>query len=155
MPNDAIAYNPRGVQIRFDEAEHRYETDLINNFTSSSGIIHEFFPKFDAVEVSNRIAHKRNTTPEQLQLEWEQNANDACRYGTRCHLNMEGYLSNKPELINQPENEKEEKTFKVCYDAACMLLNSFQVIQCEAILFSERFRIAGTTDVLLWDQQSQ
>jgi len=154
MPNDATAYNPQGVEIRFDEAAHTYETDNTTDFTSSSGIIHNFFPQFDAVEVSTRIAPRKGKTPEQLQEEWRLNAERACHYGTRCHLNMEGYLSNKPELINTPENPKEQASFQVCFNAAQWILNNYQVIQCEAILFSERFKIAGTTDILLWDAKT-
>ena len=155
MPQTSIAYNPKGVQITFEEESHTYETDLVNNFTSSSGIIHEFFPQFDPVEVSNRIAAKKGTTPEALRQEWEDNKNTACTYGTRVHEVAEYHFTGKPHLNHQPQNEKEFKTFQVAQQAVNMLKSQFQLIGCELIVFSERFRIAGTMDLLMWDPATQ
>lgn len=154
MPATATAYNPRGVEIRFDEASHTYETDLVNNFISSSGIIHNYFPQFDAVEVSNRIAHKRSTTPEQLRQDWEDHKNQACIFGTRCHENAEYHLTGRFSEMHQPQNDREFKTFTQTHHACEWVKANFQLIQCEAIMFSERFRIAGTADLLLWDPKT-
>ena len=151
MPATSTATNPKGVTITFTEADHKYVTPDIDDFISSSTIVHHFFEPFDMIGTANRIAGKRGTTPEALLQEWEDNKNRACDFGTRTHENCEYQFANRLQDIHTPRNEKEQNTFSVAWDAVAMLQSKYTLIGCELIVFSERFRLAGTIDLLMYD----
>ena len=150
MPATSTATH-KGVTITFTEADHKYETPDFDDFVSSSGIIHQFFPEFDSEAISERIAAKRGKTPLQLRNEWKANADAACDYGTRCHEVAEYIFTDRLSELHTPRNPKEQNTFAVAWNAVQMLKEQYQSIGCELIVFSERLRVCGTLDLLMYD----
>lgn len=168
MPSCATAKNPRGDEIRFDEASHTYyspvsgsidaitpQTGLVY-YTSGTTFIHHFFPPFDPDgQIAIRAAQKRGTTVDQIHFEWKQNAAAACELGTRVHETAEDILLDRRDILgkrlfrNQPRDEKEKKLFAAAFTAATKLvLPEYDILGVEKIVFCKRCLIAGTVDFL-------
>ena len=79
MPDTTTAQHPSGLRISFTEFDHRYVDDFSIEYTSTTTLVHNAFVAFDAEKTAKRIAHKRGTTPEALQDEWERNRHDRAR----------------------------------------------------------------------------
>lgn len=147
------ATHPNGDIITFREDEHSYIDNHGLKYTSVTTLIHDLFPPFDKVGIANKIASKRGKTPEQLISEWEEEANIACTFGTNNHFFAECYLQNRP--LPSPMNEKEELYFNNIKRFIDEKLFSFKFIEAEKIIFSPKYGISGTIDLLMRNSHGQ
>lgn len=136
--------HPSGIEIRYDDDEHRYETDNCKDFVSATTFIGTFFEKFDIEAVSKRSGAKRGVDPEVLKQEWKQNGIDACALGNNVHLYCENYL--KGLDLPEPINEKAASLIQQVLPTLGQLKKLY-VSRPEMIVFSERLQLAGTIDV--------
>ena len=146
------AYNPEGIEIRFYEDEHKYETDNCKDFTSATTFIHKFFPEFDSDTISKRYAKKHDRTQQDVLDEWNAINVEANLQGTNVHLYCENKLIGKK--LPEPRNEKEVKIRVYADEAIDKLLAQYELVETEKIIFSEKHKIAGTIDLVLRDKKT-
>lgn len=151
MPSCSKATNPRNVEITFTEHDHRY-TSIIDGkeieYISGTTFIGKFFPPFDpSGRITAACARKRGITVESMKEEWRLNAKAACDFGTKVHERVEDCLLGRA-LRNTPSNDREKITLANAEKMAKRLLEKFDIVAVEKILFDERLKIAGTADIL-------
>jgi len=151
MPACSRQRNPRGVEIVFTEADHRYVSVLDGReveYVSVTTFVHRFFPAFDPDgTVAERCALKRGLTVEAVRAEWERNGRAACALGTKIHETCEDTLLGRP-LRNVADNENERQLMATAVTMAGKILESMDIVGVEQIVFDERLRLAGTIDLL-------
>ena len=95
----------RDERIEFQENGHRYFIDGITEGTiSATGLVHKWFPQFDADVVIAKMKASPNwatnryslMTDDEIKLEWEQNKNLAANAGTIMHNAIENYFNGMP-----------------------------------------------------------
>jgi len=142
----------RDPSFVFDHDEHSYtyiskENGLpIQYFESVSGFISQFKKPFDAQSISKFVARSRGQTQEEVLLEWETAKVEGLTLGSTVHDWIEDYYNGtNPNLpicerakyrINQFKELKENK------------LKNFKPTEQEFRVFSRKWGIAGTLDVL-------
>jgi hypothetical protein len=131
--------------FRFEEREHRYfygDREL----QSASAWIKEVEPRFDAAEVSKRVAKKRGVTAESLLKEWDDARDEGSRLGSLVHLAIEKHLGGEPLPDLDPEAQRRFDLFLKLMDGR---LKGSEVIGQEVRLYSLKYGIAGTADLIL------
>jgi len=121
-----VNVHPRDVRIRFDEAAHKYYIDGKRYPSSVSGLVHEYFPSFDAAATIERsyASWKRNKenkyynlisyltgvvgfSDELAKLEiartWSAAGARASGAGTDTHLQIELCLNGEAHQADSPE----------------------------------------------------
>lgn len=151
MPKCSTQRNADGVEILFDEASHRY-TSIIGGreieYTSGTTFIHRFFPAFDPDgAIARRIAEREGVTAAEIQQRWRDNADRACRFGTKIHETVEDVLRGDM-LRNRPYDARERATMAEAVRLARLILSRLEVLGVERIVFDPSLKIAGTMDLL-------
>lgn len=151
MPSCIKDKNPHNVEIVFTKDDHCYKS-LIDNqeitYISVTTFISKFFSPFDPTgEITAACARNRGITAESMKYEWDTIAKNASDFGTKIHEVIEDYLLGR-NLRNIPNNDREIKTFAYAKKLTDKLLEIFDIISVEKIIFDERLKIAGTADIL-------
>ena len=149
MPGDSTARHPSGLQLRFTEDDHKYEDETGRVYTSVTTLLHDFFPPFDKKAIATRCASRTGRSPESFLKEWE----EAGVYGTRVHENCEFQMLGQYDKMHQPQNAREQHAFFSAWNSVDLLKQAFKFFASEMIVFSPRFRIAGSIDLLMWEIQ--
>lgn len=114
MPSCSTSKNPRGIELTFTEADHKYVSVIdgkVLNYISVTTILGKYFPPFDPTGViTARCAKKEGITVEEIKERWAAKGRESCRLGTRMHEVCEDIELGR-ELRNTAENEVEQKTF--------------------------------------------
>lgn len=157
MPSCSTAKNPRGVTITFTESDHKY-TSIVDgkeiNYISGTTFISKFFPPFDPTGcITRACARKRGLTVEALKQQWREKADKSCVFGTKIHESVEDTLHGNP-LRNKPLDTKEELTMKNAVNLGHKVLERFDILGIEKIIFDERLKIAGTMDLFVKSKQN-
>lgn len=195
MPMSAKARDPRGIEINFDEATHRYwsvltdRIPLLNpeavirrgpepfpaflpgmapeaekapepapqpmkdvkitvNYISGTTFVNHFFPPFDPDgKIAEATARKRGISVEQLKFEWKQNSAAACEFGTRVHETAEDTFYRRP-YRNSPRDQREMAVFTHARNTALRIMEGFDVLGVEQIVFDIQYQLAGSIDLL-------
>ena len=153
------AANPSGRVIYFDEAEHRYWTNAVEEFTSVTTFVKGFFHKFDEVAAAEAVARRDGTAPGLVMLEWAKNRHSASEMGTAVHLACEMTMTGRPVPDSVVALAADERTAAIMRSAAtaCRQLFDmrFTVVGAEQIIFSERYGLAGTIDLAMRDAKGE
>tara|TARA_Y100001970_G_scaffold275829_2_gene377599 strand:+ start:11229 stop:11933 length:705 start_codon:yes stop_codon:yes gene_type:complete len=135
--------------ITLDRNSHTYNLASNPNleFTSATTFVSQFFEKFDAEKIANRLVkvspkYMGMSAQEVLQL-WK----DAADHGTIVHEELENNILNK-----EPVTER-----KAIH--GINWLNKFKMksefnIYPEVIIYSEELKLSGTIDLLLFDKKN-
>ena len=157
MP-DKTAYHPDGIHsIRFNEYRHTYTDNYGVKYTSGTKFVGQFFPKFDAVSVSKMCAAGNNPkyadrSPEDIQAEWSVNGRQASDEGTNIHEYAEGLISGwDVKFLPRPMTDRCRAMYPHIKSIVARLLNLYQFIAAELIIFSPEWRLSGMIDLLMWD----
>jgi ATP-dependent exoDNAse (exonuclease V) beta subunit len=140
------AFHPSGKQILFDEPSHTYTVDG-EKYTSVTTVIHEFFPEFDSELQAKNYARKWKLDKDEVLAEWAAINHEACERGSNIHLYCENLLLGKE--LPDPYNEKAAECFPVAERFINELLKRYTLIDSEKIVFSPRYKISGTVDLLM------
>jgi len=151
MPATSKDRNTRGIEINFNEANHKYWS-IINGkeivYTSGTTFVNKFLPKFDPDgSILKQSAAKQGVTPYELQKTWNENKRQSAKYGTRIHESMEDMMLGR-KLRNKPMDDREKIVFNVARKAADKLLERLDILGIEKIIFDEDLKLAGTIDLL-------
>ena len=137
------ATNASGTTIYYDDDKHKYWTDKVSDFTSGTTFIHHFFPPFDEAKISLAVARRRRISVEEVLREWQISRES----GTEVHYYAECLLNNwkLPELVYPVSRVM--STYLDKYIPR--LIDNFELIETEKIVFSEKLKISGMLDVLV------
>jgi len=155
MPQSTQTTHPSESKLilTFTEDDHSYVDNLGRSYTSVTSLVHDQFPEFDEQTVALRMAQKKGlgqTEADALIESWHAKRDAACIYGTRVHEKGEFYLTNGLHgADHDPRDYKENIAFKAIQAAVFNLQQQFELIACELKLFSPKYLVAGTADLLM------
>ena len=131
-------------ELQFDAQKHSYEVRG-KPLTSVSKTISKYVEKVDFDKIAGFIAKKRGITKAEVLAEWEAKKIASCNQGTLVHTFGENYYTGK-----QPTNGFEEAIVKF-WDNIPDYIEPFLF---ELQMFSETLRIAGTSDIILFNNKT-
>ena len=129
--------------IRLHKEEHIYslKSDPSIEFTSCTSFIKEFFRKFDAPTVAQKLVSSvpkyRDYTVEELIAEW----NAAADHGTAVHEELENFILDKTAVTH----EKSQRGVQWILDN--LDPEKFELFP-EVIIFCKELKLAGTIDLI-------
>ena len=163
--------HPRDSRIIFHEEEHVYEVDAVFYKISVSGIVHTFFPQFDAKQVLDNcyeawLANKKSryfpliqyiknvvgiTDVEGIKGEiarsWSANGKDKSSYGTALHRVIELYLNEEPIGDDPPPEFAQFLEWRNLHP-------TWVPYRTEWSIFDEDHGVAGQIDSVWFDAQT-
>jgi len=94
-------FHPRDSRIKFIEASHTYFIDGKKYPLSVTGLIHSFFPKFNACNVIEKMQSSPDwekspyygMSREEIMKLWSEKSKEAMALGTKMHSNIENYYN--------------------------------------------------------------
>jgi len=149
---DARDTNPSGQTIYFDNRKHRYFTDDNENLLSVTRMVSDNFPVFKADEIAEKYALKHNRSKNDVLKEWTDKAEKSRSWGNKLHFFAECACLGKQ--TPQPKNAKEKAFYNVIEETVEIINIEYDIIGVEKIVFSPKYNIAGTVDLLLKSKRS-
>jgi len=160
----------RDDRIRFDPITHKYFVDGARYPSSVSGLIHDFFPQFDATKVIDQYYNSWKNNKEnkynpliqyltgivglndemakrEIARNWSQAGNRASTQGTDTHLQIELCLNKEPHMMETPEFKQ--------YEAWRKTHPTWQPYRTEWSIFSEPELVCGQLDSLWVDEHGK
>ena len=135
------------LYLEFEEGRHLYK---VKNklLTSTTAMIKQHTPEFNEKEVAGNVARKLQVKTNEVLLEWKNKREKAAYQGTKVHLFAENYIVDN-ELV--PTCKQEEAVKKFIHEN--ILSGKYTVLITELKMYSEKYGYAGTSDLLLWDNE--
>lgn len=124
--------------VTFDANTHTYTNEHGEKYISVSTLLGEYKKPFDKEFFSRITAKKRGVSQDVVLKEWEQNTKNACDFGKVVHSIIEDYI--KSGIIKDAEIVD---AFKKVF------IKKYVTIHSERILFSDKDKIAGTSDMIV------
>lgn len=144
--------HPSGITIHLNEETHTYVDSEGNyDYTSTTSVIHNFFPEFEEEKIAGFVAKKRGCKVQDVLSEWAENRDESCRFGTLIHRYAECKLMGI-DLDVEPKDEKEIIYCRHLDSFLEPLTERYSLIGCEEKIFSPELRISGTIDLLMEDK---
>ena len=131
-------------ELQFDAQKHSYEVRG-KPLTSVSKTIGKFVEKVDFDKIAGFIAKKRGITKAEVLAEWNAKKVASCNQGTSVHTFGENYFKGK-----EPTNGFEQAIVKF-WDNIPDYIEPFLF---ELQMFSETLGIAGTSDIILYNNKT-
>lgn len=133
-------------EIKFDEASHSY-TLKGRNLKPVSYVLKDFQEPFDEKKMSALVAKKKGITIQEVLADWHKKRDDSCSLGTKAHLFAENYIKTRE---SNPTNGQ-ERAMQTYLDK----MPYYVVPLCtELQMYSEKWGIAGTADLMLYDTKN-
>ena len=131
-------------ELQFDAQKHSYEVRG-KPLTSVSKTIHKYVEKVDFDKIAGFIAKRDGIPKSEVLAMWAAKRDNSCSQGTSVHSFGENYFKGK-----QPTNGFEEAIVKF-WDNIPDYIEPFLF---ELQMFSETLRIAGTSDIILFNNKT-
>jgi ATP-dependent exoDNAse (exonuclease V) beta subunit len=149
------ATHPSGKEIVFTAKDHTYFVDGVR-YISATGLIHNFFPQFDSVLVANRKALREGVLAEDLLSAWAASGQEASELGTAVHAMAEKILLSKDlsAADEMAQGPRQQLFLAALKQAIPKILQNYDVVEMEKILFSPKYKVAGTIDLLLKNKKT-
>ena len=145
MPGDSISKHPSGLTMYFTESDHVYRDEYGTEYVSGTTLIHRAFPEFDSAAISAKCAKRQGVDQSEILADWEARN----RAGTRAHENCEYQILGQYDRMHAPEDETERVRFAAAWEEVEKIRAAgFQWMRPEYVVFSPRFLIAGSIDLL-------
>lgn len=136
----------KGLELVFEPIEHKY-TVGDDQYTSVTTFVKSHFAEFDSESIAIKYANKHGLNKEDVLKKWADDGQIASDFGTKIHLWAESLL-NKEEIVEEG-TEKELKYLASLKDwINNIFFERFDLIECEKMIFSPKYKLAGTIDVL-------
>jgi len=146
-------HHPDGARIRFYEQPHEYKLDDGRRLISVTTYIKRFFPEFDSQTISARYALKHGLNQQDVLDAWEDKRNAAAAFGTDIHGYAEALLTGSSlPVFSSPKHRAYCRVVDRC---VADLLNTFELVDVEKIVFSHNDMLAGTVDIIMRDPDSE
>lgn len=150
-----VAEHPSGLRIQFSDSAHSYQiVETGQNLLSVTTLIDSFFPEFEKEEVAAKCAVKYDRPKEEIIKEWEAKGKRAANEGTNVHQFAEHCLFPKNRKKVEPISERTSLIFKQVKNAIRDIKQTYKIIASEQIIFSPKYLVAGTIDVVMRDKKS-
>lgn len=151
--------HPRDSRIQFIADTHQYIIDNTKfDFISVTTFIKQFFHPFEPSVyiqdlISKNIFMKKypNHTPDSLQMEWKEIGMDASSLGTQLHEMIE-FFYNEDIITQDICKIEKEWNFFLHFQKDFSYLHPYRT---EWYIFSERFKIAGSIDMVFKDDMNK
>ena len=135
--------------ISLHEKSHKYELKNSNiDFNSVTGIVGKYFKPFEKWKIAEKLSktHKRylGMSPSDIVIEW----NNLRDHGTKVHDEIDKYLKKK-------SFPSEKKSFHALDWINKYKLKGSIKFYSEVIIFSKELKIAGSIDLLAFDESTQ
>lgn len=130
--------------LDFEEDTHTYLFKSKPLKISVSGLIKNFYEKFDSYNISLKIAKRDGLQQKDILKDWKDIADKAKNRGNKVHTFGENYPFNK---LLKPSDKLEEAIIKFWDD----LPNHVVPVIMELQMFHKKFMFAGTADILLYN----
>ena len=158
MKLSKLNIHKRDKRIEFYAENHTYVIDKSKyDFISATTFIKKFFTPFDADSfiqnlIDTNTFYKRypNNTPENLKKEWNDIGSNASKLGTLLHESIE-YFYNEEHKESDITISKEWGLFTEFYQDHSHLIP----YRTEWYVFTERFKIAGSIDMVFKDKEDK
>lgn len=170
--------HPRDNKITFMEEGHQYTIDgMTEHPISVTTLIHEFFPKFDADTVIDKMMKSTNwpqskyygKTKDEIKEQWETDRDNSAKLGTEMHRSLELFMNEEPQdqvawlqhfvtTKTVPANLPQTKEFTLFMHFWRDLQeynSNFKPYRTEWIVYDEAKRLAGSIDMTLANDQGQ
>lgn len=138
--------------FRFDEESHTYTYinpvtgKPIQKFQPVTNFLDQFKQKFDSERISFFVARKQGVSQSSILEQWANKGKVATTLGSAVHKWIEDYYSGlDPADHPDPRVMDRVQKFKEIYAAR---LHKLSAVKQEFRLFSRKWNIAGTTDIL-------
>lgn len=131
--------------FRFEEERHLYwygDRPLV----SATTWLKKFKEPFDAEGIAARVANKRKVSPEVVRAEWDAAREEGSRLGNLVHDAIEATVRGEIPVLEDPEAQARYQQFRKLMDNR---LAGATFPACELRMFSLRYGIAGTLDMLV------
>lgn len=149
MPNSTKAKHPSGkVEITFTEDDHSYIDDFGIEYVSGTTLMHRAFEPFDAPKAAALKSARTGVPAEEYLQEWQTAGKQSSEAGTRTHENCERQILGRYADMNQPRDDDERARFRAAWHEVERMKTRFESIEPEKLVFSPRFRVSGSIDVL-------
>lgn len=151
------------TKLVFEPAEHIYLFDGKTQLTAVSNVISQFFPPFDAMGLSYKVALRDDLLQEYVLEQWDCNGKKAREIGTFLHSQIEAFLTNRPisnhthfSYSGQYINVDEDVSIKeeLSYFKSFLSENPITPFRTEWHICDTDLRIAGTIDLLCRNNNS-
>lgn len=181
---DKLNPHPRDQHILFDEGPHKYYVYRKMWPTSTTSWIGQFHVEFDADTVAPVMVRKekfskcqgdykkyepivRRWREEELHIDevvslvkewWKANGEEASALGTRMHKQIEDYINEYAEGVPGPLDHPDRLTPEFSQFLEywkIMTEKGFRPYRTEMKVFSEKYRLCGTVDMLFIDPQGR
>jgi len=135
------------ITLNRDSHTYKLVTNPDIKFISATTFVSQFFEKFEAEKIASRLVksspkYMGMTVQDVLQI-WK----DAADYGTMVHEQIENYLLNQKALTER------KAIHGVNWLNKFKMKSNFDIYP-EVIIYSEKLKLSGTIDLLLFDKQS-
>ena len=149
MPGDTKAKHPRGLGITFTEEDHSYVDEYGVEYTSGTTLVHRGFEEFDAQRAAEAKSAKTGVPASEYLREWDAKREEASRKGTRMHENCENQILGRYDKLHVPHDDAEREEFRAAWgEVERIRAGGFERLEPEKIIFSPRFRVSGSIDLL-------
>jgi hypothetical protein len=153
---ESVTHN--GVICDYDDATHTYSIrNTRQKLISVTKMIQRFFPVFDADAVSIKCAGKGKyvgMSPYEIRQAWSLKANLAADDGTIMHDYCDAMIKNAEYKLPNDASDRAKKLVHVATRAIMQLIERFEFVDSEKIVFSPTLKCAGRIDLLMKDQNS-
>lgn len=140
--------HPRDERIFFDEEPHIYYIDGEALKQSVTGIIHSYFPHFDADKIAYFTNRKHFNNPDSKYYQmtipdikelWEMNRDEAAAAGTKLHKDIEDFF-NGIKIINESKEYGFFTNFRNDYPDLVPYRTEWEI-------YDEDLKLAGSIDI--------
>lgn len=121
--------------VTLNEEGHTYS----DGYDSVTKMIAKFSEYFDAETVSYYVAQKKGIEQEEVLAEWDAKRQESSEHGNLVHSSISKFL------IEGEIN----KDLSPLWDYLIDIYKNYHSVESEKILFSEKYKIAGTADAIL------
>jgi ATP-dependent exoDNAse (exonuclease V) beta subunit len=144
------AIHPSGITLLFDDTIHQYKVGG-EVLTSVTTLIKQNFPEFDSVKIAKRKAKKDGVTEQSLLDLWQKIGDEASAFGNLVHLMAETIVRSKSFAAadDLAQTDKAKLYLEAVKASIAQILRNYEIIEPEQIVFSMKYKVAGTMDLLL------
>ena len=139
-------------KLVFDEKTHLYTLNG-SELVSVTKLIKSHFPEFEAEKIAGYVAKSRGVSVQMVLDEWAKKRDASIERGNRIHSLAEVLMLNeKCDIVFCDKKEKEEALrleLKIN-----QLKEKYELVSCEIQMYSEKYMIAGTADLIMLDRKN-
>lgn len=133
-----------GIKIFFNTNNHSYIDSNGLEYTSVTRLIDKAFPEFDQLNAAKEKSYRTGIPYSKLLQEWQELSESSIEDGKRLHEIAENVIMDNKNYV--PVSRFENLLYQNIKSTVSSLRKHY-FLESEKIIFSPKFRIAGTIDI--------